>query len=286
LKRDEATRRLVELLERVSEGGTTYLEAVDEVSVFGSYAVGALTPNDVDVAVEYTDATGLIAREQLKRMFAGRNTETPFTLALRGSRRGLNIVFNARERLEAQGGFTFVTLWRRGDPLDVAVDRLQAITRDPDAVSAPREHVHPLLEGFEKNTLIDGRKRLLDLDQQGVIRLRRLQVERDLQPRDRELDRRAGWGYSETSPRRSATRALLAQLEAEGFPMEGSDREVLISHDLHDRPFATIQHGGERLDSALDDAIYHPAGRSYCVLNLTGKHPFTVLEIEAVNPDR
>ena len=66
--------------------------------------------------------------------------------------------------------------------------------------------------------------------------------------------------------------------------MEGSHKGVLLSRDLSDRPFATVQHGGERLGPALDDALYGDVGLSYCVLNLTGHAPLAILEIKAVTP--
>jgi hypothetical protein len=282
VKRDDATRRIGQLLERVINGGDRYLDAVDEVSVFGSYAAGALAPNDVDLAVHYTDPTGKIGEELVQRMFAGRNMMTPFEQALRDRQRGLNIVFNVREQLERQGGFDFVTLWQRGDSLEVALERLQAIKSDPQAGSAPREHVHPMIVGHEKRTLIDARKQLIELDRKGAVKLRRLEIAREREPQDERLRRVAGWGYSEQSPRRRAMRALLAHLEAEGVPVEDSDRGVIFAHDLPDGPFATVHHGAERLGYALDDARHRSAKRSYCVLNLNGHGAFSILEIEAI----
>jgi hypothetical protein len=79
-------------------------------------------------------------------------------------------------------------------------------------------------------------------------------------------------------------RALLSHLEAEGVPVQGSHREVILSHDLPDGPFATVQHGAERLGSALNDVANRRSGRSYCVLNLTGRDPFAVLEIKLHQP--
>jgi predicted nucleotidyltransferase len=153
MERSEATRRIAELLGRVSDGGNRYLDAVEEVSVFGSYVAGASTPGDIDLSVQYHDGSGEIASEQLQRMFAGKNVEVPFLQALRGRQRGLSIVFNVRETLERQGGFEFITLWRRGDSFALALERLQAIQANPHAGTAPRDHVHPALAGFAKNTL-------------------------------------------------------------------------------------------------------------------------------------
>lgn len=286
MRRDAATLRIVALLERVSGGGDVYLDAVEEVSVFGSYAAGALAPNDVDLAVGYSDSTGQIGIERVERMFAGKNLETPFAQALRGRQRGLNIVFNVRETLERQGGFEFVTLWRRGDSLELALERLRSIRINPKAGSAPREYVHPAIAGFEKRVPIDARKELIELERHGRVRIRRLEIERDLEPKDGKLRRMGGSGYSKSSPRRRATGALLAQLEADGVPIKYDVRGVILSQDLQDTPFATVQHGAERLGRALDDALYGRSGRSYCVLNLTDGAPFTILEIEACSAAR
>jgi len=280
MKRAEATRQLEQLLERLNSGRNIYLDAVEEVSVFGSYAAGALAPNDVDVAVEYQDRTGAIGDEQISRMFSGRSVETPFAQALREKQRGLKIVFNARKALERQGGFAFTLLWRRGDRLTDALDRLYAITVDPAAASAPRDYVHPVIAGFEQRVPISARHDLVDAVERGEVCLKRLEIERDIEPGDGELRRLAGEGYSASSPRRRATRALLAHLEREGIPVEGSHREVLLSRELRDRPFATVQHGADRLGHALHDAVSR-FGRSYCVMNLAGKQPLIVVQIEA-----
>jgi hypothetical protein len=280
VKRQEATRRLEELLTRVSVGGDLYLDAVEEISVFGSYAAGALMPNDVDIAVEFRDPTGRIAEEQVQRMLAGRSWSTPFEQALRGRQRGMSIVFNQRQQLERQGGFEFVALWRRGENVELAFERLRAIQSNPEAGSARRDHVHPAIVGFERRASISARERLIELDRQGAITVRRFDIEREREPQDANLRRRAGWGYSDASPRRRAMRALLAHLEAEGVAVESNHREVILVRDLKERAFASVQHGAERLEAALDDAQWR-FGRSYCILNLTGRAPFAVLEIAA-----
>jgi hypothetical protein len=279
MKRSEATQRIEQLLGRVSAGGNLYLDAVEEISVFGSCAAGAPTPHDVDLLVTHTDPTGQIGKQQLARMFAGKSMTTPFEQALRGRQRGLNILFNLRDQLERQGGFTFVLLWQRGDSLETALERLHAIPLDPAAGSAPREYVHPAIEGFEKSTPISARERLIELDQDGSVTVRRFNIERDLEPTDHELRRLAGYGYSESSPRRKAMRALLAKLERDDVPVEESHRDLILTRDKHDGPFATVQHGAERLEAALDEALYRESHRCYCVLNFNGRDPFAVIEI-------
>jgi len=53
LKRDRATQLLEEILGHLVTGGE-WLDLVDDVYVFGSYARGAPEPGDIDIAVEYT----------------------------------------------------------------------------------------------------------------------------------------------------------------------------------------------------------------------------------------
>lgn len=52
MKRERATRLLADMITRL-EGGAWPLGLVEEVYVFGSYARGALEPNDVDVVIEH-----------------------------------------------------------------------------------------------------------------------------------------------------------------------------------------------------------------------------------------
>jgi predicted nucleotidyltransferase len=52
MKRVEATRRLLTVVERAAAGGEL-CELVTEIFVFGSYARGALKPGDLDVSVTF-----------------------------------------------------------------------------------------------------------------------------------------------------------------------------------------------------------------------------------------
>lgn len=62
MKRERATRLLADMITRL-ENGAWPLGLVDEVYVFGSYARGALEPNDVDVVIEHgTDSVGWASR--------------------------------------------------------------------------------------------------------------------------------------------------------------------------------------------------------------------------------
>lgn len=280
MKRSEATRRLEELVRRVIDGGNVYLNAVNQISLFGSYVAGAPTPNDVDILVRYSDPTGAIGDEQRDRMFDHRPITTPFEQALRGRQRVLSIHFDNQERLKQQGGFDIRPIWKRGEPLEAAVARLHAISVNPGAGSAPRQYPHPAIEGFEKRTAIEDRRRLVELTGDGTIIARRISIEREAEPASEPLRRRAGGGYSERSPRRRAMRALVARLEQEEIPVTYSDQGLLIVRG-HEHPrYAIVEHGAIRLGAAIDAALWK-TGRSYCVLNLSGREDFAVVEIVA-----
>jgi predicted nucleotidyltransferase len=67
LKRSEATKRLLALIDRAAAGGEL-TEMVDEVYVFGSYARGAPAVSDIDVCVEYTMTEAERARPTRERL--------------------------------------------------------------------------------------------------------------------------------------------------------------------------------------------------------------------------
>lgn len=281
MERDEATRKIEALVERVIAGGNVYLDAVDEITLFGSYVAGAPAPNDVDVLIQHGDPSGEIQEERLRRMLAHQNYTTPFEQALRGRQRTISLVFNVRDQLERQGGFEFKTIWQRGESLDTVRTRLAEIPVDPNAGSAPRDHVHPALDGYEKHTVLADRERLVELTANGTIAVRRFEIDRDGEPVGDGQRRDVVSGYSDTSPRRRAMNALLAHLEEEGVPITYNDGGLVIVRDYDPPRYALVQHGSLRLGPAIDDALWE-TGRSYCVLNLTGRQPFDVLEIIAL----
>lgn len=75
MKRDVATDALAAMLANVAAGGR-FVELVESIYVFGSYARGALEPGDIDVYVERGHAQwwGSYAATRLlagKRLLAG-----------------------------------------------------------------------------------------------------------------------------------------------------------------------------------------------------------------------
>ncbi|MFE5521423.1 nucleotidyltransferase domain-containing protein [Streptomyces virginiae] len=84
------------------EGGGWPLGLVEEVYVFGSYARGALEPNDVDVVIEHgTDKRWL--GESLDASINGRDSYVGMRQALRGRTRGISFQFRGRSSLLDEG---------------------------------------------------------------------------------------------------------------------------------------------------------------------------------------
>lgn len=283
VQRDDGTRKLEALVERVIAGGNVYLDSVEEIAVFGSYRAGAIAPNDVDVLIRHGDPTGKIHEEQMRRLFAHQSYTTPFEQALRGRQRGISLVFNIRDQLERQGGFEFKSIWQRGESLETARARLEAIPVDPNAGTAPRDHVHAAIHGYEKHTALTDRERLIELTEDGTITVRRFEIDRDREPIGDGQRRTVVSGYSDRSPRRQAMNALLAHLEEQGVPITYSDGGLVIVREYDPPRYAIVEHGSLRLGRAIDDAVW-VTGRSYCMLNLTGREPFAVVEVVARCP--
>lgn len=146
MKRERATGLLADMIKRL-EGGGWPLGLVEEVYIFGSYARGALEPNDVDVVIEHgTDKRWL--GESLDASFNGRDSYVGMRQALRGRTRGISFQFRGRSSLQDEG-FDLFLLWRKGEPFSLARERLASLRVDPEAGTAPRDHMLPEFEGLE-----------------------------------------------------------------------------------------------------------------------------------------
>ncbi|MFJ4624668.1 hypothetical protein [Streptomyces sp. NPDC088812] len=143
MKRERATAVLCEMLDRLEQSAWP-LNLVEEIFLFGSYIRGALEVGDVDIVVQLT-ADDRWKRESLDAMFGGRDGYAVMRQALRGRRRGVSFQFQDRSALEGEG-IELLLLWRQGEPIDLARQRLTAISPDPAAGRAPRDHVLPAYE--------------------------------------------------------------------------------------------------------------------------------------------
>ncbi|MCX5215569.1 nucleotidyltransferase domain-containing protein [Kitasatospora sp. NBC_00240] len=221
MKRERGTRLLADMIDRL-EGGHWPLGLVDEVYVFGSYARGALEPKDIDVVVEHgTDKRWL--NESLHASCYGKDSYTSMKQGLRGNTRGISFQFRGRDSLTAEG-FPLTLLWRRGEPFDLARQRLAALTPDPDASRAPRDHMLPAFAGIEDLVPRPARIELHSRHAQGEITITALTLDdgRPGEPRTtRHIERR----WLDTSPLRRAAFAASSFLES-----RGSDLSTVALH--------------------------------------------------------
>jgi len=205
------------MLERLVAGGP-WLDLVDDVYVFGSYSRGATEPTDVDVAVEYTPDTE--AGDYFVRALArGADVHTPLRGALRGNRRGLQFVFSQAERLAREPGFDLMHIYRRGESLEHALERVHAIEIDKAAGRSKRDAMLPEFEGLDDYLILPIRRSLIELVASGAVRMQRLELPANepLHPKVlRVLDMR--WRAQNSPPRRAAC-AGLAQLQREGIDL-------------------------------------------------------------------
>ncbi|MGW1966223.1 nucleotidyltransferase domain-containing protein [Streptomyces sp. NPDC001935] len=228
MKRDRATALLNDMLDRL-EGDDWPLNLVDEIWLFGSYIRGALAPRDVDVVVEHRRDERLVS-EFVHALSHGRDPSAPMKRALKGPSRGLEIHFGERETLE-EAGFDLTLLWRRGEPVGTARTRLAAITPDPEARRAPRDHMIAAFEGIDRWVPRPIRIDLAGLVDRKAIAVEQLQLP-DAQP-SHPAARAALTRWSDTSPFRRAAAAALAHIESLGRPVNSlylHGQPVLGSH--------------------------------------------------------
>ncbi|MGW8359245.1 nucleotidyltransferase domain-containing protein [Streptomyces wedmorensis] len=215
-------------------------------------------------------------------LFSGRDGHTPMRKALRGNRRGISFQFQERQALQDEG-IDLLLLWKRGEPIALARQRLAAIAVDPAAGRAPRDHVLPAYE-----TIADLLPRPVRID------LHRWSTEgsaiittfplADAQPRSTTVGEHMDGRWTISSPLRRAASGALAHLENTGH---APDRIV-----LHGQPLA---HGAS--DDTIDCFIdlhwrYWRSAHRYLedgqewfeVLPATPRQPLHALHITPTRP--
>lgn len=212
MKRERATTVLNEMLERL-EHNAWPLDLIKEIHLFGSYIRGALQVGDIDVAVQHTTDERW-TEHSLNALFDGRDSYTPMRQALRGNRRGISFQFQGRDPLRNEN-VELLLLWRQGEPITLARQRLAAITADTTAGRAPRDHVMPAYE-----TLADVIPRPVRIDLHRWSTKRKITVTThalpDAQPRSTTATRHMEGRWVPNSPLRRAAAAALAYLESTG----------------------------------------------------------------------
>jgi hypothetical protein len=159
------------LLERLVDGQDEWpLRLVREVYVFGSYARGAPTPGDVDLDVEFDHKDEQWRKAFIAGLSYGYDARRVFRQALVGRTRGVQFMFDGR----SDADFDMTLLWRRGDDLQTAVDRLRAIKVDMEAGRAERDAMLPEFEGLDRWLIRPYRECLADAIGAGAIRVERI----------------------------------------------------------------------------------------------------------------
>lgn len=213
MQRQRAHELVEGLLIRLTDNPRWPLTLVDEVRVFGSFARGALQPHDVDIAVEFTADQDM--REDLAaEMFAGGRPYTLLRRELSGGTRGMQLQFQELHALHADGIETLL-LWRRGETLRTARDRLAAITPDPHAGRAERDRMLPAFEGVDRYVPRPVRHLLADWSGAGAVSVARVDLP-DATVRDAQIRRAVERRWNPTSPLRRAAANALAYLDQHG----------------------------------------------------------------------
>lgn len=226
MKRERATMLLGEMLDRLDQG-TWPLNLVEEVYLFGSYIRGAPEVGDIDVVVQHTTDERW-KQESLDALFNGSDSYVAMRQALRGRRRGISFQFQERRTLEEEG-FELLLLWRRGEPVALARRRLDAITPDPAAGRAPRDHVLPPYETIADLLPRPVRIDLHRLCTDGAATVSAFPLP-DAHPRSVVAAAHAEERWTSNSPLRRAATAALAHLESTGQVL---DRVEVHGQYLH-----------------------------------------------------
>lgn len=212
MKRARATVLLEDLLARI-DAGARYLDCIDEVWIFGSYARGALEPSDVDVDIEFTPDEEYRAF-QMRCFVYGGDHLAPLHREVIARRRGLQVFYDRRELYE-QKGIELTLLWRRGEPIAAALSRLQAIKPDPAAGRSERDAMLPVFEGIDHWVPLPIREALVREQSAGTISVERVDLP-DATPETPAAVEYVHSRWQEGSPLRRAGLASLAYIERRG----------------------------------------------------------------------
>lgn len=265
MKRERATEITEQVLKRVADGGG-WLDMIDELYVFGSYARGAPEPHDVDLDVEFTPTPDW-DKHAIHVLAEGGDLYGPLERQVRAGLRGLQIGFNFRREHSERIDFEMTLLWQRGEPLEEALSRLHAIQTDPTAGRAERDSMLPAFEGVDNFVPRPLRAALVRLAETQAANVEQV-VLCDAEVRDPVARCHINERWTATSPLRRAANAAVAFIEAHG----GDPRAVHLAGRDVDK---------EDTPHFVDMRWRHASNIPYCLTEWGG------LEwIEILNPTR
>jgi Nucleotidyltransferase domain len=215
VRRQRATQLAEQLLTTLDAGREDWpLNLVTEVYVFGSYARGATDPKDLDLDVEINrQDDGWLSHFSVCLSY-GRDPYSIIRRALVGASRSYQFLFEAHDRVD----FPLTLLWRHGDPLSTAVERLHAIQVDDNAGRAPRDAMLPQFEGLDRWIPRSYRERLAMAVDAGAIIVERLHLP-DAAVADPAAQEHIAQRWAPTSPLYRAGHAVLGHFEQRGIEL-------------------------------------------------------------------
>ena len=198
--------------------------------------------------------------------------------ALRGHTRSVAITF---ERQSLHPDVPLTLIWRRGETLDQAFDRVHAIRIDPTACHAPRGAMLPCFEGVEDTVPLFVRAELITMINHGAVTVTQVTLP-DRQITDEELAdpvmrRRIARRWSATSPLRRAALTTLAYLREQAIDLDTVDLHGLVLGQT--RPPFYVDFEMRYLPDALERLEEHGATHWLEVLRPARRGPMRALDI-------
>jgi hypothetical protein len=279
MQRKQATALVGDLLQRTLGTGWP-IELVQTVYVFGSYARGAPEPGDVDIAVDIDRTDDRWRSHFIDSMSYGRDPYTVLRLALRGRSRSVSILF---EPHSGHDDVPMTLLWQRGEPLDAALERLQAIPVNPTAGRAPRDALLPCFDGLDKWLPRYLRQELEVLIKDRIITVEQITIA-DAEPHDLSICDHINGRWVPGSPLRRAAHAALAHLESCGVDIHA----VHLHGEDVDAPTTPhfVSFGLRHLRSALHCFRSYRGEQWLEVVHPTRKGPLRTLQIRPHDRDK
>lgn len=272
MKRERAVLLVQHILRTLNEGQSQWpLSLVTGLYVFGSFARGAAKPHDVDLDVEF-EIDDEWAVHFAGCLSYGRDPHSPMKRALTAGKRGCQFQFNFRDRAD----FDMTPLWNRGDTLEVALGRLNAIQPDSTAGRAPRDAMLPEFEGLENWIPRPSREALVHAASSDAITLERL-VLSDGVVESTQVQEHLSDRWRPASPLYRAATAVVADWERRGID---PGRGHLHGRDIRDRDTPYFAGFGLRYFRAIPSCLTEFGGVEWIeVIHPTQTRPLDALLI-------